>query len=65
MVCYSIEFCSQKCNTVEALVSRLPQDVKKVSVTGAGRLQECKNTEFDWELRKTGLGARVMINYEL
>ena len=25
---------------------------KKVSVTGAGRLRECKNTEFVWELRK-------------
>ena len=36
MVCNSIEFCSQKCNRVEALVSGLPQDVKKVSVTGAG-----------------------------
>ena len=55
MVCNSIEFCSQKCNRVEALVSGLPQDVKKVSVTGAGSLQECKNTEFEWELRKTGL----------
>ena len=36
MVCNSIEFCCQKCNTVEAVVSGLPQDVKKVSVTGAG-----------------------------
>ena len=24
-----------------------------VPVTGAGRLRECKNTEFVWELRKT------------
>ena len=27
---------------------------KKVSVTGAGRLQEHKNTKFAWNLRKTG-----------
>ena len=27
---------------------------KKVSVTGAGCLQECKNTEFVSKLRKTG-----------
>ena len=27
-------------NTVEALVSRQPQDTKKVSVNGAGRLRE-------------------------
>ena len=27
---------------------------KKVSVTGAGRLQEHKNTKFVWDLRKTG-----------
>ena len=33
---------------------RDPRDGKKVSVTGAGRLRECKNTEFVWELRKTG-----------
>ena len=26
----------------------------KVSVTGAGHLRECKNTEFVWELTKTG-----------
>ena len=25
---------------------------KKVSITGAHHLQECKNTEFVWELRK-------------
>ena len=34
---------------------RDPRDGKKVSVTGAGRLWECKNTEFVWELRKTGV----------
>ena len=28
-------------------------DVKKVSASGAGRLRECKNTEFVWELGKT------------
>ena len=27
---------------------------EKVSVTGAGSLRECKNTEFVWKLRKTG-----------
>ena len=27
---------------------------EKVSVTRAGSLRECKNTEFVWELRKTG-----------
>ena len=27
---------------------------KKVSVTGAGHLRECKNTDFVWELRKMG-----------
>ena len=55
MVCYSIEFCFQKCNRVEAVVSGHPQNAKKVFATGAGRLQECKDTEFEWELRKTGL----------
>ena len=32
--------------TVEALVSGHPRGATKVSVTGAGRLRECKNTEF-------------------
>ena len=27
---------------------------KKVSITGASRLRECKNTEFEWELSKRG-----------
>ena len=31
-----------------------PRNAKKVSITGAGRLRESKNTEFVWELRKTG-----------
>ena len=39
---------------MKALVSRHPWDAKKVSVTGTGRLQECKNIEFVWELSKTG-----------
>ena len=39
---------------MEALVRGHPWDVRKVLVTGAGRLRECKNTEFDWELRKAG-----------
>ena len=46
---------SQKCyiHTTEAVISRHPWDAKKVFVTGAGLLQEFKNTEFVWELRKT------------
>ena len=32
--------------TVEALVSRHPQDAKKVFINGAGQLRGCKNTEF-------------------
>ena len=41
--------------TVEALVSgHHPGHAKKVSITAAGRLRECKNTpEFVWKLRKT------------
>lgn len=31
---------------MEALVSGGPREEKKVSVTGAGRLRECKNTEL-------------------
>ena len=41
-------------NTVEALVGGHSRDAKKVSVTEAGRLRECKNTEFVWELRERG-----------
>ena len=44
----------EKLITVEAPVSEHPWDVKKVFVPGAGLLQECKNTEFVWELPKTG-----------
>ena len=33
---------------VEALVCGHPRDAKKVSVTGADRLRECKNTEVVW-----------------
>ena len=45
---------SQQCyiHTVEALVSGHPWDAKNVFVTGAGHLQEFKNTVFVWELRK-------------
>ena len=46
-------------NTVKALVFRHPRDTKMVSVTAAGRLRECKNTEFVWELRKTGFCGGV------
>ena len=49
-----IQNISSSC-TLEALVSgHLPRDVKKVLVTGADRVRECKNTEFVSELRKTG-----------
>ena len=40
---------------MEALVSGHPLVADKISVTSTGRLRECKNTEFVWELRKTGL----------
>ena len=41
-------------DTVEAFTSGHPWEVKKMSAIEAGRLQECKNTEFLRELRKTG-----------
>ena len=41
-------------SAVEALVSGHPRVAKMVPITGAGRLRECKNTKFVWELRKTG-----------
>ena len=50
----NLNFKKNRNNTMEALVSGHPREVKKVSITGAGRLRECKNTEFVWELRKTG-----------
>ena len=46
--------------TVEALVSGHPQDVKRMSITGACCLRECKNTEVVWELRKTGFVKAVV-----
>ena len=46
-------------NTGKALVFRHPRDTKMVSVTAAGRLRECKNTEFVWELLKTGFCGGV------
>ena len=46
--------------TVEALVSGHPQGVKRMSITGAGGLRECKNTEVVWELRKTGFVKAVV-----
>ena len=33
-------------DTVKAPVSRHPREAKKVTTTGAGRSQECINTEF-------------------
>ena len=46
-------------NTGKALEFGHPRDAKMVSVTAAGRLRECKNTEFVWELRKTGFCGGV------
>ena len=43
-----------KLSTVEALISRHPWGAKKVSITGAGHLQECENTDFVWEFNKKG-----------
>ena len=43
----------QPISAVEALVSGNPRVAKMVSITWAGRLRECKNTEFVWKLRKT------------
>ena len=40
---------------MEALISGHPWGFKKVPITGTGCLQECKNTEFVWELRKMEL----------
>ena len=40
--------------TVEDLMSGHSRYSEKVSITGAGRLRECKNTKFVWEVRKTG-----------
>ena len=39
---------------METIESEHSRDVKKVSVARAGRLRECKNRDFVWELRKTG-----------
>ena len=39
---------------MEALVSVHPLGIKKVFVTGADSLQECKNTNFVMELREVG-----------
>ena len=37
-----------------ALISGHTREAKKVSVTGACSLQESKNTESVWNIRKTG-----------
>ena len=44
----------QPISGVEALISGHPRVAKMVPITWACRLRECKNTEFVWELRKTG-----------
>ena len=36
------------------------RNAKKLSVIEAGRLRECKNTEFVWELRKTGVAKAAI-----
>ena len=41
-------------DTVEAPLSGHLWEAKKVSITWAGRLPECKNIQFLWVLRKTG-----------
>jgi len=46
-------FYQPKRTTVKALVKERPRDSKKMFVPGAGRLRECKNTDFVWELKKT------------
>ena len=43
--------------TMETLVSGQPRDANRVSVTLAGRLPECKSTEFVWKFRKTASRA--------
>ena len=50
----NLNFKKNRNNTMEALVSGHPRGVKKESKTGAGRFRESKNTEFVWEMRKTG-----------
>ena len=44
----------EKSGTVKALVSGHLRGTKKVSITGAGNLRECENTESVWEFNKTG-----------
>ena len=46
-------FYQPKRTTVKALVNERPRDSKKMFVTGAGRLPECKSTDFVWELKTT------------
>ena len=46
-------FYQPKRTTVKALVNERPRNLKKMFVTGAGRLREYKNTDFLWELKKT------------
>ena len=36
------------------------RNAKTLSVIEAGRLRECKNTEFVWELRKTGVAKAAI-----
>ena len=48
------------CNYWETLVNGHARNVKKVSVTAAGHLWECKNTEFVWELRIMAVISRAV-----
>ena len=56
----NLNFKKNRDNTLEAVVTRHPRGVKKVTITGAGRLRECKITEFVWELRKQGFVIAVV-----
>ena len=50
----NLNFKKNRKNIVEALVSGHPRGVKEVSITGVVRFRESKNTEFVWEMKKTG-----------
>ena len=49
MVGFAIPVVEENYYFDKALVSGHPRGSKKVSVTRAGRLRECENTEFVWE----------------
>ena len=53
LACFSFCFIFLYSSFSQLYCSWHPLAAKKVSVAGAGCLQECKSTEFLWELRKT------------